>query len=161
MFNADVREISVTPNLANFGVGAYSSGDCVGGLLTFSGALSGPTKTGRVRSVKVTDLDKQNAALTLLLFSANPTASTLTDNAVVVIATADQTKLLPYVAVLATDYQTFSTSSLATVSSLLSGVWSATLGSGSGILYGVLMTTGTPTYTGASKLVVTLDIESD
>lgn len=158
--HVDTREISATPVLTNFAT-PYSSGDCVGGLLTFNGMLSGPTKTGKVRSVKITDNAKQNAALTLLLFSGNPSGSTLTDNSAVVIATSDLLKLCPYVAVLATDYQSFSTNSLATVSSLLSGVWSATTGSGAGLIYGVLMTTGTPTYSGLSSLIVTLEVESD
>lgn len=125
MIFQDTRWIEVTPNLANFSGVPYASGDALGGINTLTVPLSGTMKTGYVRSVRVYDKDKQNAAMSVIFFSANPSASTFTDNSAMAIATADLAKLRPYVAILSTDWKSFSANSVASVSSLQSDVNSA------------------------------------
>lgn len=74
MTNIDI--VSVTPTVT--ATPDYDSGDAVGGLLTVSlGGSSGPRILNYVSISSKSDL---GVAASLILFKANPAASTFTDN---------------------------------------------------------------------------------
>ena len=117
---------------------AYSSGDCIGGLLTFQV----PPGSFALQSVTVTDVDAQTPALSVIFFESTP-AGTTTDNVALAIST-DRLKILGVVAVAATDYVTVGGVSIATVKP---GAFTLQPTSGNTTLYAAIGTTSTPTFT--------------
>lgn len=136
---------------------AYTSGDCVGGKLTVSSAFvfgQSSTQAGWLESVMVLDRDKQKQPLKLLIFKADPTVATLTDNAALVLST-DNLKLIGYVQIAALDYVDIGSADS------IAQIWDIhlpLLSPGDTNLYFALMTTGTPTYTNGKGLYLTLGI---
>lgn len=86
------KVVSVTPTVSS-GV-AYTAGDAIGGLQTIAGAAVPEISSGVVHSIVITDLAKQSADIDVIIFSANPSATTFTDNAALDIADADLTKVI-------------------------------------------------------------------
>lgn len=151
-----IYQVAATPTVSAASI--YASGDAVGGLMTFSNALIKYSKSGLLQSVVVSDLAKQSAALSLILFKENPSATTVTDNAALDIADADITKIIGSVPVAAADYVALNDSSVATVRNVGLGL---SVDSEVSTLYGVLVTTGTPTYAAVSDITVNLFIRQD
>lgn len=147
-----------TPGLA--GSGAYSSGQVVGGLLTFSAAARGPGMGGLIQSVIMLDQDGQNAVTDVIFFAANPSNSTFTDQAAVALAAADLAAARVGVAHI-TDW------TLAAAATMGIGTDPTFRGipfqcaSGLNTLYAVMVTRGTPTYTGASKVSLAIHLLQD
>lgn len=102
--------VSVTPTLDT---GAYATGDLMGGKLSVAGAASASGGSGKILSVVVVDDDKQLGALTIQCFAADPTNTTHTDQAAFAPADADLATAIASVDVLSTDYQSYSTNSVA------------------------------------------------
>lgn len=148
VYHTDVQYASVTPTVSTSP--AYTAKDSVGGLLTFRGICKA-SNTVQVNSVTITDKADQAVAYDLQLFSANPTASTFTDNSVTAVNTTDLAKILPVISLLSTDHFSYSATGVSSLSSLNSGGFVTTTG---GTLYGVLVTRGTPTYTSTSDITV-------
>lgn len=129
------------------GGGAYTANDVVGDLVEFPTAARRPGGTGVIQSLGFYDLSNQKTAFTLILFSDNPSGSTFTNNGTVTIAAADTTKILGIISVAAGDYTTFDSKAYG---------WNRNLGALYGVagagtsLYGVVVTTGTPTYAAVS-----------
>ena len=71
--------LSATPTISTTPV--YSTGDSVGGLLSFTNAVAYSGGSGVIENVLVKDLAKQNAELDLILFDTNPTNTSPSDNA--------------------------------------------------------------------------------
>lgn len=69
--------------------GAYSANDYVGGLITLTDAARVDGATVMIQNVSVQVKSNQTGALTLLVFSANPTATTIADNGALAINAAD------------------------------------------------------------------------
>lgn len=82
--------VSLTPTVTS---GAYSAGDIVGGLLTFPVSAS-PSDPVIVSGVQVTIKAAVTPALTLVLFNADPSATTKTDNAAYSLNAADAFKVI-------------------------------------------------------------------
>lgn len=144
-----VVRLSQTPTIS--AASAYTAGDAVGGLLTFSNAARSSGFPIRVADVTVIDKDSENAALELVLFDRTFTAST--DNAVFAPSDADLANCIGVIEIATTDYHTFSTNSAArwpetTANPGLTAVLNGT------DLFGQLVTRGTPTYTATSDLIV-------
>ena len=72
--------------------GAYSAGDIVGGLLTFSVAESNNSPVV-VTGVEVAIKAAVTSALKLVLFNANPSSTTTTDNAAYSLSASDVFKV--------------------------------------------------------------------
>lgn len=88
-------DVVLTPAVS---AGAYSAGDIVGGLLTFPIAGGKPSVvmvTGAQVSIKAA----VTSTLSLLLFDADPSATTQTDNAALSLNVADLAKLIKAVPV--------------------------------------------------------------
>lgn len=83
--------ISVTPTVST--TPAYTSGDCVGGLMTFSGAVRVAGGSGIVQSILVLDKTQaQRAAMDLLFFDRSVTVAG--DNAPVAMSDGDMANCL-------------------------------------------------------------------
>lgn len=95
--------ISASPN--------YSSGDAIN-----TGAIAltpFPRPAGKLVSLTLRDAANQGPALLLLFFRSNPTSSTITDNAAFALHADDLTKHCGTISVLAADWQTVDSKSLA------------------------------------------------
>lgn len=141
-------DVSVTPTI---GTDAYTANDVVGGLLTF--ALPSITVAGGlINRVLLTDDDNEQAALTLYLFNAEPSA--IADDAAFAPTISDLQKLVAvvdlstYVAVNSNAY------------SLVEDINNSFQGN-KNALYGYLVCTGTPTYTAATDLTVIVSVISE
>jgi hypothetical protein len=136
---------------------AYSAGNCVGGLITLTGALrTGGPLTGLLQSVFVADKSNQKAALDLLFFTSIP-AGTFTDHAAFPTLTqADALLVRRRVSIAASDYVTVGGSAFADISAIGKVISGAAT-----TLYLAIATTGTPTYANAADLQVTVGILQD
>ncbi len=136
--------ISITPVITT---DAYTSGDALGGLLTFANALRAK-KQGKPSGylVSATIIDTNNTPtdtpIELWLFSAliTPTA----DNAPFDPSDADIAKRLGVIKFAASDYTDAANNSVATRTSINMGVAGGAAGQTS--LFGQLVVRGTPTY---------------
>lgn len=142
--------IVITPTLT-VSTSAYSAGDCVGGILTLPAALLPRTAGGTLVSLAVTDASDQKAALEVLVFDAEPSGGTYTDNGALALSAADLSHLLARVPVATSDYVTVGSVAVATV-----GAVNKALAAGAAVtdLYAVVMATGTPTYAAGTDLVL-------
>lgn len=139
--------VSVSPTVT--ASSAYTAGNQVGGLLTFANAV-GSALGGLIESVTVRAKSVQTAGLKLYVFSADPTNSTWTDKSAPSINAADLPSLLGVYTLGAAD------SGLGTMTVWnLDGV-NKLFKSATTSLYGVLVTTGTPTFTSTSDISVTV-----
>lgn len=130
---------------------AYSAGDCVGGKLTLTGALRVAGLGAVLQSLFLADPANQKAALELLIFNADPTASTLTDNAAAAIHANDISKIIRRISIAASDYVTIDSKAFVDLSP-----GGRILRAASGTtLYAALIAVGTPTY-GTSGLILRL-----
>jgi hypothetical protein len=140
---------------------AYSAGDQVGVLLTFSHAVDAAGGCAIVESLQALDKDKQNAALTLLLFSRAPTV--VADNAAENLSDADMANCLGKINIATGDWESRANGSVATLKNIGLVVKNDDDKSGTSLqqhIYGVLVATGTPDWTAAANLVLKLGVRS-
>jgi hypothetical protein len=135
----------VTPDTS-----AYAAGDIVGGKLTFSNPFR-DTYSGLVQGIRVANTEIDSIAWTLCLFDANPTGSTLADQGAPTIPIADLDNVRCYSVSAATS---FAASQIFQADGLASSI----NGSGSNVLYGILITSGAPTWAAGQSVKVCLDI---
>lgn len=136
---------------------AYSSGDCVGGKLTLSSIVRTAGGTALVQSLFLRDTSNQKAALELLIFNADPTSSTLTDNAAAVIHANDIDKIVRRISIAASDYVTIDSKAWTDLS-----VGGKPIKPASGSdMYAALITTGTPTYAATTAIGLRLGVLQD
>lgn len=146
------KTVQVTPVVDT---NAYTAGDCVGGKLTFPDIVRPIVYSGEVRSVTVTDIGADQAGLNLVLFNADPSSSTFTNNAACAIADADLSKVVCVVPI--TTHYVFADNGASTAVY----VGCAFQLDNATTLYGVLVATGTPTLDSASALTVKLSVRQD
>jgi len=109
----------------------------------------------------VTDKAGNQDAYTLHLFSSQPTG-TFTDEGAATLADASLAFLVPHVTLESTDCKAFADNGYCSLSSLRSGArTTATNSNNQGILYGLLITDGTPTYASTSDVDVRISVECD
>jgi hypothetical protein len=137
--------------------GAYAAGDLIGGKLTLSPAVRLPGFGGIITRITLSDKAKQNAPIDVVLFVADPDATTFTDQAALDIDDADLLNSF-HVSILATDYASFADNSEATVNNVGAAF---RLAAGSKELYAALVCRGTPTYAAAGDLQLTVAIAED
>ena len=144
---------------ANVGVdgAAYATGDTLGDkspIMIAPGRVIGGT--GIIHSVTVQDLSKQSIALDVVIFDANPTGTTFTDNSALDIADADLPKVIGIVTITAGDYAAFNDSSVAHVRGLSLPFQCISSTS----LWFALVTRGSPTYV-ADELSIAFGVLQD
>jgi hypothetical protein len=133
---------------------AYTDGDVVGGLLSFD--VSGLSVNGGIlNKIVMIDEDSQAEPYKLYLFNAQPT--TIADDAAYAPLIADLQKLNAVVSIAAGDYTTINSMDYVLKSDINEVIHSST-----NTLYGYLVATGgTPDYTNADTLQITLYIVSE
>lgn len=139
--------IQVRPTISTL---IYAANDIVGGLLTLTNAVRSSGSTALLESICIFDEDNEKAALEIVFFNANPTASTTADQGGLTVHAGDVTKVIGRVTIAAADYVTVATGKAIAQVSGLARLMKA---SGSANLYCVVLATGTPTYTGADDLI--------
>jgi len=112
------------------------------------------TGRGIVTSVKVVDKAANGSAYTLTFFSANPSGTTFTDNATLAIADSDMAKICSSVELLTTDAVQYSDNCISEKINLVCPVFVSV--PYTGILYGVLIARGSPTYVAITDVSVTI-----
>lgn len=149
--------VRIEPTVAVSTTPAYTAGDCVGGKLTLTGALRAAGAGAALQSLLIRDTSNQKAALELLIFNADPTASTLTDNAAAVIHASDVAKVIRRISIAAADYVTIDSKAWADLSP-----GGRVLAAPAGVdLYAAFVAVGTPTYALTTALGVVLGILQD
>jgi hypothetical protein len=146
-----MREISATPVLQI--AGAYTANDVVGALLTFTFS-SAAERNVEVNRLILIDHDKENAEFWLWLFDASPTAPARTDAAAFEPVAADLLKVVGKIHIETTDYTDSASDSVAIKELDFPAQSAAGLA-----VYGVLVCVGTPTYTAADDLVLSIFVE--
>lgn len=138
--------VSVVPD-----TNIYADNDLVGGKLTML-----LPKSGIIETVVLLDQANQSAALDLVLFSADPTGTTFTNNASLDINDTDALKIIGVLRFAASDYGSFADNAVAT----LRGCGFAYVSEGP--LYGALLSNGaTPTYVATTDLLLTIYVIPD
>jgi hypothetical protein len=127
---------------------AYTAEDNVGGINTIANALRVSGGTEILMDVLIWDKDKQDAALQLDYWDASP-SGTYTNDAGQVIA-GDSGKWLGTVEILASDYKDTGAVGKASIKNI--GL--SLKGNGSRNIFFTIKTTGTPTYTSTSGLII-------
>lgn len=150
--------ISTSPTVDT---GAYATGDLIGGKLTFTGALRNTTNAGYITSVLITDLAAQSADLELVLFSTNPTGTTFTDQAAFDVADADVTKIVAVIALGSTSRFNFNDNGVKYLGSLAIPLGVTPANTAGTIIYGALVSRGTPTFAASTDVSVVLGISQD
>lgn len=154
----DLKHTVVYGTVAN-GTAQYASGDVVGGTLTYS-ALNYVNGSGLLDAVTVTTLSGGSVPLTLAFFHTAPT--TAADNALGTFAAADLTaKLVGVVSVGTADYVLAGTAATPPCVATKANIGLPYTLSPGGALYCVPIVRGTPTFTAANHLIVTLGVKQD
>jgi len=136
---------------------AYPAGDCVGGKLTLSGIARVSGKAALLQSLFLIDTSNQKAALELIIFNADPSSTTFTDNSALSINSADVGKIVRRISIAASDYVTIDTKAFADLT--ISG---KVLKPASGTdMYAALVAVGTPTYAATTALTLNLGVLQD
>lgn len=137
---------TVTPTLT--ASSAYTAGNCVGGLLTFTGMVR--RVSAILQSIHVSCKTVQTGGLKLYMFNSNPSATTFTNKTAPSLNAADVAKCIG-VFTLSTPDNGLGTHTVWN----LDGIGKAfVLPTAGAPLYGLLVTSGTPTFGSTSDVVV-------
>jgi hypothetical protein len=88
---------------------AYTAKDNIGGLMTMQ--LAKGHLSGVIQTLVLSDAAAQAKEMDVVFFNANPTTSTFTDNAALIVSDADLKKICGVATVTASDYKVFNVSS--------------------------------------------------
>lgn len=142
----NVGVVSAVPTTA---AGAYASGDVIGTKMTFAASTLAAGGSAMVQAVTVNSKTAQTTAMDLILFNADPTNSTFTDNAALAVDVADFSKVIGVVHI--TDWTNLGTPAVAQANNL---ALPFTLAATS--LYGVLVALAAITLGSASDFSASL-----
>lgn len=136
-------EVCVTPTVtASL---AYTSGNVVGGLITFANLLR-TVQTGVLQSIRLTVLGTQTAEFDVTFFSSNPQATTWTDRTAPAIAAGDKPFAQPVIK-LTNNFSGLGTHTVYGADNISRSIKMA---STSG--YAVITVVGTPTFASTSDV---------
>lgn len=132
---------------------AYAAGNQVGVLMTFTNAANANDGKVLIQSICITDLDNLSQTYDFVLFSQNPSGSTLADKTTPVFTTTDWANAEGAWTLFGAE--TISVGSRGINNKFSVATLLQTTG-GQRNLYGLLITRGTPTYTTATALTFRL-----
>ena len=135
---------------------AYAAGDLIGGKLSFASASRFSGGSGRIGNVLLVDQAKQQIEADPILFGADPTGTTFTDQAAFDIADADMDKIVAVVNL--AFYTAFNDNAIAQYTPPAGIPFKLTSGT---TLYGAIVTRGAPTYAASTDLKAILTITQD
>ena len=137
--------------------GAYSAKDVVGGLMTFTGALTNGVDTGLLQSITANVKSAQTGVFVLHLFKSQP--SSIADNAVFALSAADA---LLKVASIPVNWACANGSGSEVLSCYLTTGLNIPIESTVGVMYGYLVTDAVLTLTSTSDIAsITLGVQCD
>lgn len=156
-YAAEYKCVSVQPVVDT---SIYASGDLIGGKLTFTNIVSGSYDQTLMLSATVYDEAAQASDLDLVIFSANPTLTTFTDQAALDVADADLVKVATVFNFGSTSRFVFADNSVHVVQN--QGVPLKVTGNTSNprTYYGALVSRGTPTFAASTDIVVKLCVQN-
>lgn len=135
----------------------YSTGDLVGGKLTFFGALSSLTGTGIVVGGTIADNAAQVPDVDLVIFESDPSNTTFTENSALDIADADLKKIVAIISFRSDDQYTFASNGIEIASGKAKMVRALTpQGRKNSTLYGAMVVRETYNAAAVDDLTVTL-----
>lgn len=143
--------VFVTPTVSAAAI--YAAGDAVGGKQTLTSAMRISSGKGLLQSIQIIDLDNQKAPLDIYFFNADPSLTTITDNAKPSVNATDKLRIVGVVSVAAADYVTMDDGGTDFAIAMKVNVGLVIRASGSANLFAMVVTSGTPTYTTTSSLV--------
>jgi hypothetical protein len=129
----------------------YSTGDCVGSLLTFQPVVLAAGHDATVQAVTVQCKVANTVAMDLILFNANPSASTFTDNSAPAVHADDLAKVIGVINITKWTSMGSNSQSMGEATNLAFPVELATTAA-----YGVLVARGTVNLASTSDITVTL-----
>lgn len=133
----------------------YADDDCIGGKLTLTDAMRISGGSGTLKRIIVTDSADLKATLDIIIFNANPTAATLTDQSAVDLST-DISKVISHINIDTTKYTSFAGVAIADVD-VDRGVEAV----GSANLYAAVVATGAHDYVAATDLGIKFVFEQN
>ncbi|HQM86702.1 MAG TPA: hypothetical protein PLC01_02500 [Methylotenera sp.] len=137
--------------------GAYSAKDVVGGLITFTGALTNGVDTGVLQAISMDLKSAQTGVFVLHLFKSQP--SSIADNAVFALSAADA---LLKVASIPVNWACANGSGSEILSCYLTTGLNIPIESTVGVMYGYLVTDAVLTLTSTSDIAsITLGVQCD
>lgn len=136
----------VTPTITVSTTPAYSAGDSIGGKITLANAVRISGGITLLQSIAILDRANQKPTGTILLFNADPSAATITDNAAFVFST-DDLKVVAAIPVITADYVTINSKAVAMLRNLGAEVKAAAT-----TLYAAFVVTSTPTFAATTDL---------
>lgn len=96
----------------------YSAGDSIGGIVTLSSVMYASGRSAKLTSLTLKENGGQAPALTCIFFRATPSDGTYTDNAAIVWGSGDSANMIGAVEVVAGDWYTVASKSVATLAGL-------------------------------------------
>lgn len=133
--------------------GAYTSGQSIGGKLSFDMSAFKDRPDILLQSLLLVDQAKQQALIDLLIFDSNPSGTTFTDNATLDIADADMIKLAAIIPI--SSYSAYN-DNCAAYASNLAEFFRIDPTAASPTLYAHLVSRGTPTFAATSDVSLRL-----
>lgn len=141
------KSVVVTPTLTVSTSPAYTAGDIVAGKITLTSAVRVSGGISYLMNIMITDRANQKPAGYVVIFNADPTAATLTDNAAANFST-DDFKVVAAVTVADTDYVVINSKAYASVD-VNGKMCKAASGT---TLYAAFVLSSTPTFAATSDL---------
>jgi len=135
--------------------GLYAVNDNVGGKITLTSAARASGGTVRLNSITIADHDKQEAEMDITFFNADPTLSTLTNDAAVSVHDDDANKVVGSFTISPAHYYDLgacSVGNIQDINKLMTAVGSANL-------FCAVTTRGTPTFTATNHVNIIIDFE--
>jgi hypothetical protein len=145
--------IVVTPTITVSASPDYSAGDSIGGKITLSNAVRVTGGVSKLQTITILDAANQKPEGTILIFGADPTAATITDNAAFAFST-DAGKVVATVAVATANYVTIDSKALACIGAIEKVVQSTTT-----TLYAAFVATGAPNLAATTDIQIAFGFE--
>lgn len=149
----EIKQVSVTPTIST---GAYTAGDVVGGLMTFTVSDLTPVE-GILRSILITDDHNQSEEYTLYVFNAVP--STIANDAAFAPTLADLKKLITTVGIASGDYTTSNSNAWALLGGHEDTIMEIHFHSDTGAIYIYAVAVATPDYNADGDLSIKITVE--
>lgn len=137
---------------------AYATGELIGGKNTLVGAGRFKNGTGVIQSLTLVDQANQKVPIDLVVFNADPSNTTFTENGALDVADADMAKITGVISILASDYVSFADNAVASRQGI-GQVFQSTEADGD--LYFALVSRGAPTYAATTDLIIKFGILQD
>lgn len=147
------RTAQVTVPLRVTASSAYTANNSVGGLIKFNN-IAGPQQSGIIQSLTILCQSTQTTGYKLYIFNDTPSSTTITDKVTPSLSAVDLPRLISVVTLGSAD------STIGKTINVTEGIGRA-FNSTTQSLYGILVTTGTPTYTAVTDVSVLMCVMQD